>query len=37
MDAICEGYTEAELALIGEFLRRTADAGRAAANDLADT
>ncbi|HZO31583.1 MAG TPA: MarR family transcriptional regulator [Chloroflexota bacterium] len=35
MDEICDGYTEAELELIAEFLRRTADAGRSATDDLA--
>jgi DNA-binding MarR family transcriptional regulator len=35
MDAICDGYTESELELIAEFLRRTANAGRDAADELA--
>jgi DNA-binding MarR family transcriptional regulator len=35
MDELCEGYSEAELELIGEFLRRVTRAGRTAATDLA--
>jgi DNA-binding MarR family transcriptional regulator len=35
MDEICAGYGEDELALLAEFLRRTAEAGRAAAEQLA--
>jgi DNA-binding MarR family transcriptional regulator len=35
MDELCEGYSEAELELIGEFLRRVTSAGRTAATDLA--
>jgi DNA-binding MarR family transcriptional regulator len=35
LDRICAGYTQAELALIAEFLTRTAQAGRAATEDLA--
>lgn len=34
MDDICTGYTDAELDLIADFLRRTTTAGRAAAGDL---
>ena len=34
MDDICAGYGEADLELIADFLRRTADAGRVAADDL---
>jgi hypothetical protein len=32
---ICAGYTETELELLAGFLRRTADAGRSATNELA--
>jgi DNA-binding MarR family transcriptional regulator len=35
MDQICDGYGETELELIADFLRRTADAGRSATDDLA--
>jgi DNA-binding MarR family transcriptional regulator len=35
MDEICAGYTDAELELIADFLRRTTAAGRAAADELA--
>lgn len=35
MDDICAGYDEAELELIAGFLRRTADAGRDATDELA--
>jgi len=35
MDEICAGYDDQELQLIIDFLRRTADAGRAAAEKLA--
>jgi DNA-binding MarR family transcriptional regulator len=35
MDRICAGYGEAELELLADFLRRTADAGRIAADELA--
>jgi DNA-binding MarR family transcriptional regulator len=35
LDRICDGYTHAELDLIAEFLTRTAEAGRAATEDLA--
>jgi DNA-binding MarR family transcriptional regulator len=34
MDQICEGYGEAELQLLDEFLRRTAIAGRSATENL---
>ena len=33
MDQICAGYGDAELELLADFLRRTTDAGRAAAVD----
>ena len=36
LDQICAGYTSAELAVVAEFLRRTADAGRAAASRLSE-
>lgn len=35
MDEIFGGYTEAELQLLGDFLRRTTEAGRAATDELA--
>jgi DNA-binding MarR family transcriptional regulator len=35
MDQICADYTEAELALLADFLRRTAAAGRTATEALA--
>ncbi|WP_020672345.1 MarR family winged helix-turn-helix transcriptional regulator [Amycolatopsis nigrescens] len=35
MDEICAGYAPAELELLAEFLRRVADAGRGATDDLA--
>jgi DNA-binding MarR family transcriptional regulator len=35
MDQICAGYSEAELELLADFLRRTTGAGREAAADLA--
>lgn len=35
MDEICAGYGEEELRLVISFLRRTADAGRIAADELA--
>ena len=35
MDEICSGYSDTELDLIADFLRRTTDAGRQAADDLA--
>lgn len=34
MDEICAGYSEAELELLAGFLRRAADAGRDATEDL---
>jgi DNA-binding MarR family transcriptional regulator len=34
MDDICAGYNDAELELLVDFLRRTADAGRQATDDL---
>jgi DNA-binding MarR family transcriptional regulator len=36
MDEICAEYGEDDLQLLAGFLRRTADAGRAATEDLAD-
>jgi DNA-binding MarR family transcriptional regulator len=35
MDEICARYGDAELEVVADFLRRTVDAGRAAADDLA--
>jgi DNA-binding MarR family transcriptional regulator len=35
MDRVCSGYTERELELIADFLRRTTEAGQAATEDLA--
>ncbi|HEY3008644.1 MAG TPA: MarR family transcriptional regulator [Micromonosporaceae bacterium] len=35
MDEICAGYQDDELQLLADFLRRTAEAGRRAADDLA--
>jgi DNA-binding MarR family transcriptional regulator len=35
MDRLCAGYSDAELELIADFLRRTADAGRDATDELA--
>ena len=35
MDDICAGYREEDLELVADFLRRTADAGRVAADELA--
>jgi DNA-binding MarR family transcriptional regulator len=35
MDELCAGYTDAELELIADFLRRTTGAGRTATDDLA--
>lgn len=37
LDEILAGYTEAELAAIADFLHRTADAGRTAADRLSGT
>lgn len=34
MDKICDGYTEGELALLVDFIRRTTDAGRTATDKL---
>jgi DNA-binding MarR family transcriptional regulator len=36
MDELCAGYTDSELDLLADFLRRTADAGRTATDDLAE-
>ncbi len=36
MDRICDGYTEAELELIANFLRRTTDAAHMATDELAE-
>jgi DNA-binding MarR family transcriptional regulator len=36
MNRILAGYDDSELELIADFLRRTADAGRSATDDLAD-
>jgi DNA-binding MarR family transcriptional regulator len=35
MNRVCDGYTDAELELIADFLRRTTSAGRDATDDLA--
>jgi DNA-binding MarR family transcriptional regulator len=35
MDELCAGYTDAELELLADFLRRTTDAGRVATDELA--
>jgi hypothetical protein len=35
VDQICAGYSDAELHLLADFLRRTAHAGRTATDDLA--
>jgi DNA-binding MarR family transcriptional regulator len=35
MDEICAGYTDSELELLADFLRRTTAAGRDATNELA--
>jgi DNA-binding MarR family transcriptional regulator len=37
LDEILAGYSEAELAVIADFLRRTTDAGRAASDRLSTT
>ena len=34
MDQLCEGYSDAELELLAEFLRRTTDVGKAAVDAL---
>lgn len=36
MDAVCEHYSEAELEVIADFLRRTSTAGQASAEELAE-
>lgn len=36
LDEILAGYTEAELTIVADFLRRTADAGRTAAERLSE-
>jgi DNA-binding MarR family transcriptional regulator len=36
LDQICAGYTDAELELLADFLRRATAAGRDATNELAD-
>jgi len=35
LDRICAGYTDAELAVLADFLRRATDVGRAEADALA--
>ena len=35
LDQICSGYTEAELEVLADFLRRTTSAGQAATDALA--
>jgi DNA-binding MarR family transcriptional regulator len=35
LDQICAGYSDAELHLLADFLRRTAHAGRTATDELA--
>ncbi|GGK91130.1 MarR family transcriptional regulator [Nocardia jinanensis] len=35
MDELCDGYTDAELELIADFLRRTSTAGQSATDQLA--
>jgi DNA-binding MarR family transcriptional regulator len=37
MNQICAGYANSELELVADFLQRTANAGRAAADELADS
>jgi DNA-binding MarR family transcriptional regulator len=37
IDQICSGYNEGELEVLADFLRRTADAGQAATDDLASS
>jgi DNA-binding MarR family transcriptional regulator len=37
MDEVCAGYSEDDLELLNGFLRRTADAGRAAAQQLTES
>jgi hypothetical protein len=36
MDQICAGYSDDQLELLADFLRRTTDAGRDATDELAD-
>jgi hypothetical protein len=36
LDRICAGYTPAQLEVLADFLRRTAEAGRSATDELAD-
>ena len=36
MDGLCAGYSEEELTLIADFLRRTAQAGHGATEALSD-
>ena len=36
MDQICADYSDSELQLLSDFLRRTANVGRTATDDLAD-
>src|SRR5262245_27091534 len=36
LDQICAGYSEAELEVLADFLRRAADAGRQASQDLGE-
>jgi hypothetical protein len=35
MDQICAGYSDDQLELLTDFLRRTTDAGRSATDELA--
>jgi hypothetical protein len=35
MDQLCAGYSDTELELLADFLRRTTDAGRDATDELA--
>jgi hypothetical protein len=35
MDQLCAGYTDTELELLADFLRRTTSAGQTATDDLA--
>jgi hypothetical protein len=37
MDDVCAGYTETELEVIDDFLRRTTRAGEDATSDLASS
>jgi DNA-binding MarR family transcriptional regulator len=37
LERICAGYTDAELEVLADFLRRTTDAGRLATDDLASS